>query len=79
MPSLEMGFPVSIRPLVTPLLDGIHLFWCPNVQVNGLDTTDMCTHAAMNTGASNAQEASNVPRSPSRIVSFAISTVLIFR
>ena len=33
-----------------------HLFWCPDVKVNGLDLADMCTHRTMNARTSYTQK-----------------------
>lgn len=48
MSSFEMRFPVKIRSVVSPFLDGLHLLRGPDVQVYRLDTTDMGAHATMN-------------------------------
>lgn len=74
-----MRFPVQVRAPVTPLLDRSHLLRCPHVQINGLDATNVGAHAAVNTRATNAQEASNVPRSPSSIITFTVSTRPVLR
>lgn len=77
MTSLQVGFPIEVRALVPPFLDGRHLFGRPNVEVNGFDFTYVRSHTAMNPGASNADKHTDIPRGPSWIVLLTISTHLV--
>lgn len=79
MSSFEMCFPVKIRSMVPPFLDRLHLLWGPDVQIYGLDTTDMGAHATMNTRAPYAEKDADIPGCPSRIITLAVCTQLVFR
>lgn len=78
MSRFEMCFPVKICSMVSPFLDRLHLFRSPDVQIDGLDTTDMGAHATMNARASYAEKDADVPRCPSGIITLAVCTQLVF-
>lgn len=67
MARFQVGLPVEVRALVAPFLDVFNLFGRPRVEVDRLDARDVHAHAAVDTRATNAHEAAEVGRRPSRI------------
>lgn len=37
MAGFQMGFPIQVAPLVSPFLDGVHLFRSPYVEIDRFD------------------------------------------
>ena len=74
----EFGLPVLVRPCVSPSQHALQLFICPRVQVHGFDSTDVCTHPAVNAGTSNTDKDTEIPTRPSwMFVLLAVCTTLV--
>lgn len=52
---------------IAPFHHALELFIGPRIEIHGLHSADMCTHTPMDSGATNANEDSQIPRRPSWI------------
>lgn len=60
MAGFKVRLPVKIGTAIAPFLNRVHLLWRPDVEIDGLDLGDVCTHTTVNARASNAQETAAV-------------------
>lgn len=69
--SIWRTIPIACNQLVgsrvAPFQHTLELFVCPSVQIDRLDATDVCAHSPVNARTPNANEDTQVPRSPSRV------------
>lgn len=74
----QLRLPIFVGSSIAPAQNTLELFIGPRVEIHGLHTTDMGTHAPMNTGASDANEDSEVPGGPSWVlIALAVGTCLV--
>lgn len=78
MPRRQLVLPIPVRPRIAPLDHTRHLLIGPGVQIDGFDTRDVHAHAAVNAGAADADEDSQVPGSPARVlVALAVGALFV--
>lgn len=63
----EFVFPVFICARISPAENALHLFVGPGIEVDGLDSANMDTHASVDARAADADEDAEVPACPARI------------
>lgn len=74
----QLGLPVLVCPGIAPFQDALQLFIGPSIEIDRLDSADVCSHTAVDTGASNANKHTEIPTGPSRVlVSFTVCAHLI--
>jgi hypothetical protein len=67
MPWSQLGLPVFVGASIAPAQDALQLLVCPRVEVDRLDFADVGAHAAVDSGATDADEDAEVPAGPSRV------------
>ena len=50
-----------VRSSIAPTNHTLELLISPGVEINRLDSADMCAHAAVDAGASNADKDTQIP------------------
>jgi hypothetical protein len=74
----KLGLPVLVRSIVAPFQNILQLLICPSIQVDRLDSADMCSHASVDARTAYADEHTEIPAGPPRmLVSLTICTDLV--
>jgi len=76
----QIGLPIRVRPAVSPFHYVLQLLVRPCIQIYRFDSTDVGSHATMESGTSDTDKDAQIPARPSRkLVMFAIRTDTIRR